>query len=119
MQQQSLCEKENPLPTQDSATVTQRTENSTQSSMPSGTINTSRLEDPNFETVMLNPSIGDFTHTSISNGGIQLTGGVASGFDVECDLELFLPCSDQFDLIPLDEIRFTPNARSTAGQSNN
>lgn len=68
MKQQLLCENENPLSAQDSATIdSANREFYAKFPCPRPPLTFPQLEDPNFETVMLNQSIGDFTHKTISN----------------------------------------------------
>lgn len=69
MKQQVLCENENPLSAQDPATVdSANQEFYSRFPYPRPPLTFPQLDDPNFETVMLNQSIGDFTHRTISSG---------------------------------------------------
>jgi len=68
MKQQVLCENENPLSAQSPATVDSANEEFyAKFPYPRPPLTFPQLEDPDFETVMLNQSIGDFTHRTISS----------------------------------------------------
>jgi SAM-dependent methyltransferase len=67
MKQQLLCENENPMTAQGPATVdSANQEFYAKFPYPRPPLTFPQLEDPDFETVMLNQSIGDFTHRTIS-----------------------------------------------------